>query len=116
MNEQHGDVHRLNITTQTGVSIGAIVIFIAGVVWIMNGIGSLRSDIILLKTDITLTQTQNATSKAELLTKIEGVQTKVTTMEASKNGVTAIQFFQWAVHLQQSNPQLKVPEPEVNAK
>ncbi len=116
MNGQHEDVHRLNITTQTGVSIGAIVIFIAGVVWIMNGIGSLKSDIIILKTEITSTQTQNATTKAELLAKIEAVQVKQSAMETSKNGVTAIQFFQWAVHLQQSNPQLKVPEPEVNSK
>ncbi len=112
----HPESHRLTITTQTGVSIGAIVVFIAGVVWIMNGIGSLRSDIIILKTEITSTQTQNATTKAELLAKIETVQTKVASMENSKTSVTAIQFFQWAVHLQQSNPSLKVPEPEVSSK
>jgi len=112
----HSESHKFTITTQTGISIGAIVVFIAGVVWIMNGISSIKTDIVLLDTKITSTQTQNATTKAELLAKIETIQGKVTTMETSKAGVTAIQFFQWAVHLQQSNPSLKVPEPEVNNK
>ncbi len=112
----HDSAHRVTITTQTGVSIGAIVIFIGLVVWVMNGIASINTKLIIINTEITSTQTQNATNKAELIAKIEAVNADVSTLKASKNGVTAIQFFQWAVHLQQSNPSLKVPEPEVNAK
>ncbi len=113
MNEQSDGTHRVTITTQTGVSIGAIVIFIGLVVWVMNGIASINTKLIIINTEITSTQTQNATSKAELIAKIEAVNSDVAALKSSKSGVTAIQFFQWAVHLQQSNPQMKVPEPEI---
>jgi hypothetical protein len=91
---------RISLTPSTGVSIGLMVLIIAGVLWIGNTLGA-------IKTEIGSAQAQNAANKQELLAKIEKVETKVIALETNKEGVTKFDFLRWAVHLQQLNNDVK---------
>ena len=73
----------------------------------MNAINGMKSEIVAGRTEV-------ASLKAELTAKIEKNEARLATIETNKSGVTTTEFFRWAVHLQQSNPNIKVPEPEVN--
>ena len=91
-----------HLSVNTYVSVGLLVILLGGFGWVIKG------------------QNDNATNvtiaKMELSNQVEKLSVRMTSMEASKNSWTSTQMFQWAVHLQQANPQIKVPEPEVNTK
>ena len=69
-----------------------------------------------MKAEIVLSRTETASLKMELNGKIDKNEARIIAIEANKTGITTTEFFRWAVHLQQSNPQLKVPEPELNPK
>ena len=110
MNGQQTPAHsKLNITPSTGVSIGVMVIVVAALFTVMNGINSIRSEIGAVRS----TQESN---KMEFMAEVDKIKTQVATIQANKTAVTSTQFFKWAVHLQQANPQIKVPEPEVDAR
>ena len=87
---------------QTYVSIGPIML-ICGRIW------SILSAISGTKTDI-------GDTRRELITRFDKIELRVSNLENTKNVWTATDMFKWAVHLQQANPQMKVPEPEVNTK
>lgn len=107
----------MTLNTNTGVSIGIIVLLFGGFSAVMLGING-------MKTDIGATRVEIAAVKMEVNAKIDKVDTKVIALEAGKNSVTPTEFLRWAIHLQQSNADvkklqaegLKVPEPEVNSK
>jgi hypothetical protein len=110
MNGQQTPAHsKLNITPSTGVSIGVMVIVVAALFTVMNGINSLRSG-------IEQVSSKQETNKMEFMSEIDKIKTDVSMIKANKSSVTGTQFFKWAVHLQQANPQIKVPEPEVDAR
>ena len=102
-------MQRMQINANTGISIGIIIVVIGGVWAVMNGIGGIRNE-------IGLAQAQQAQNRVEFMAKIEKIESKVTALENNKNTWTSTDMFRWAVHLQQSNPSMKVPEPEVNTK
>jgi hypothetical protein len=52
-------------------------------------------------------------AKGEITARLDKVETRVSTVESSRNSWTSTDMFKWAVHLQQNNPSLKVPEPEI---
>src|SRR5882757_1619753 len=104
---EHHPHTRFQINTNTGVSVGIIVLLFAGFFTIMRVLDSMSKD-------ITSGQTSLAAVKAELGARIDKNEAKITAIESSKSAVTTTEFFRWAVHLQQSNPQMKVPEPEAS--
>lgn len=105
----HHPQTRFQINTNTGVSLGIIILLLAGFFTIMNVLASMKAEIVLGRTDA-------AATKMELNAKIDKNEAKILALEGNHTGVTGVEFFRWAVHLQQSNPQIKVPEPEVNTK
>ncbi len=92
MNGQEGQAAKTSINANTGVSIGLVVIVVAGFLAVMKG-----------QTD----------TKNELSNQLDKLNMRVSSLESAKNSWSAVDMFKWAVHLQQSNPQIKVPEPEV---
>lgn len=102
----HHPQTRFQINTNTGVSVGIIVLGFAAFFTIMNVLSSLKAEIVLARTE-------TANLKMELNAKIEKTDSNVSAIQGNKTSVTGVEFFRWAVHLQQSNPQIKVPEPEV---
>jgi len=100
---------RFQINTNTGVSVGIIVLGFAAFFTIMNVLNGMKAEIVL-------SRTETASLKMELNGKIDKNEARIIAIEANKTGITTTEFFRWAVHLQQSNPQLKVPEPELNPK
>ena len=103
---EHHPQTRFQINTNTGVSVGIIVLLFAGFFTIMRVLDSMSKD-------ITSGQTSLAAVKAELISRIDKNEARIIAMEANKNAVSGVEFYKWAIHLQQSNPQIKVPEPEV---
>lgn len=95
------------ITPQTGISIGMMVILITGIWAILNSINSAKSDA--------------SNARQELNVRLDKLEARISIIESQKNSWTAVQMFQWAVHLQQLNSDgkklttdgLKVPEPEI---
>ena len=55
-------------------------------------------------------------NKVELNNRMEKLEIVMGALQKNKNSWTATDQFRWAVHLQQANPQIKVPEPEVDTK
>ena len=107
----NGDTHlhptgRFQINTNTGISVGIVVLGFAGFFTIMNVLNAMKAEIVLARTE-------TASLKMELNAKIDKTDGKVSEIEGNKSAVTTTEFFRWAVHLQQSNPTIKVPEPEV---
>ena len=115
---------RMSINTNTGLSIGVMVLIVTGVLVVMNGIGSLKSETAITQTQITSLRgemaAQIASLRMEMNGRIDKVESKVIAIEGNKSAVTMADFFRWAVHLQQQNSDpkklqtegLKVPEPE----
>jgi len=97
MNGQPTKVQHLNANTY--VSVGLLVVLLGGFGWIIKG----QSD----------TQSQIQTAKNETGLMFEKFDMRLKSIENNKNSWSAVDMFKWAVHLQQSNPQIKVPEPEV---
>ena len=98
------DSHKgqMMINTNTYVSVGLIMLICGGIYAILGAINSTKSDV-------------NAT-REDLNRRFDKVELRVASLESSRNTWTATDMFKWAVHLQQANPQIKVPEPEVNTK
>ena len=100
----------LMINTNTYVSIGLIMLIVGGIWAILSAISSIKSDI--------------SSARVESNARFDKVETRVSSIETSKNVWTSTDMFKWAVHLQQANSDpkklqsegLKVPEPEVNTK
>jgi len=121
---EHPSSGRMSINTNTGLSIGVMVLIVTGVLVVMNGIGSLKSETAITQNQITSLRTEMASQisalKMEMNGRIDKVESKVIAIEGNKSSVTMADFFRWAVHLQQQNSDpkklqsegLKVPEPE----
>ena len=90
------------INVNTGVSLGLIVICLAGIWAILSAISS--------------TKTEVGAARTELNGRFDQMEQRVKQLENNKNSWTGVDMFKWAVHLQQQNPQIKVPEPEVSTK
>ena len=94
---------RILINTNTYVSIGLIALIVGGIWAILNAVTSTRADMNI---------------------RFDKLEDRVKNVEQTKNTWSAVQMFQWAVHLQQLNSDpkklqtegLKVPEPEVQTK
>lgn len=90
------------INTNTYVSVG-LLLFLAGALW------AILSSISGTKTEIT-------NLGLNMNSRFDKIETRVSSLESARNTWTSTDMFKWAVHLQQANPQIKVPEPEVNTK
>lgn len=98
--------HPRNINPNTGVSIGIVVLLLAGFFWVIKG------------------QYDASLQKAELVGDIKELKGRMTVYESLKNSWTSTDMLKWAVHLQQLNKDPKklnlegliVPEPEVGTK
>ena len=90
------------INTNTYVSIGLIAMVAGGIWAILSGQASTKAEIV--------------DARKEFTYRFEKMEGRMTNLESTKNVWTATDMFKWAVHLQQANPQIKVPEPEVNTK
>ena len=100
MNGQPQNGHRVqHLNVNTYVSVGLLVILLGGFGWIIKG----QND----------TQNQIQVAKNESVMMFEKFDMRLKSMESAKNSWSAVDMFKWAVHLQQQNPQIKVPEPEV---
>ena len=93
---------RVTLNMQTYVSIGLIMLICGGIWSILSAITGTKIDI--------------SDTRRELITRFDKIELRVSSLENTKNVWTATDMFKWAVHLQQANPQMKVPEPEVNTK
>ena len=103
----------MHINQNTYISVGLLIVLLGGFAWVIKGQSDNRSDNILMKSELIM---QAAASKNELSSKIDKLETRMLNVESAKNTWTSTDMFKWAVHLQQSNPQIKVPEPEVSTK
>ena len=111
--QQNGHLKVQHLNTNTYVSMGMIVLLLGGFAFVMRSVNEGKTDIRDMKSEILL---QALTTKNELSADIKDLKNRMTAMESTKNSWTSTDMFKWAVHLQQSNPQIKVPEPEVNTK
>lgn len=93
---------QMMIGRDTYVSIGIIALIVGGIVAILSSIASMKSEI--------------KDARTEMSREFEKMSMRVSNLESTKNAWTATDMFKWAVHLQQANPTVKVPEPEVNTK
>src|SRR6267154_3474424 len=91
-NGHHQPPQRFQINTNTGVSVGIIVLGFAGFFTIMNVLNAMKAEIVLARTE-------TASLKMELNSKIDKTDSKVSSIESNKSGVTTTDFFRWAVHL-----------------
>lgn len=115
MNGQTTDSHhqRFQINTSTGVSVGIIVLLLAGFGTLFKVANDTKSEAVAAKTELAMTA---LTTKNELTNAMNALSNRMTSLEASRTSWTSTDMFKWAVHLQQANPQIKVPEPEVPSK
>jgi len=88
-------------------------LLLGGFSWVIKGQSETSKANVEMKYELL---SQAAATKAEVMNKIDKLETRMTNVEGNRNTLTTTAFFQWAVHLQQSNPQMKVPEPEVSTK
>jgi hypothetical protein len=96
----HGPLKVQHLNANTYVSVGLLLVLLTGFGWIIKGQGD--------------TQNQILTAKNESTMMFDKFDTRLKSIEAAKNSWSAVDMFKWAVHLQQANPQIKVPEPEVS--
>ena len=114
MNGQtNGHQQRFQITTSTGVSVGIIVLLLAGFGTLFKVANDTKSEAIAAKSELSMTALQ---TKNELTNSMNALSARMTSLESSRTSWTSTDMFKWAVHLQQANPQIKVPEPEVTSK
>jgi hypothetical protein len=59
-------------------------------------------------------QSDSSLAIQNMSNKLESMDTRLKSLEQAKNSWSAVDMFKWAVHLQQSNPTIKVPEPDVS--
>lgn len=97
---------KVTLNTNTGLSIGIVVVLFGGFAFVLKGQNDTRNEL-----SMQAVQSNNA-----LINKIEKLEGRMTTLESTRNGWTSVDMFRWAVHLQQANPQIKVPEPETETK
>lgn len=106
-NESHD--RQLIIGSNTYFSIGIIMAVCGGIWAILSAINGAKSDIGSARAEI-------IEARREVNAHFDKLELRVQTLESARNTWTATDMFKWAVHLQQANPQLKVPEPEVSTK
>ncbi len=99
---QREGVREQHLNVNTYVSVGLLLILLTGFGWLIKGQSDGKQEIVI--------------SKLELTAQIKDLGSRVNNLETTKNSWTSTDMFQWAVHLQQSNPNLKVPEPQINTK
>lgn len=107
-------VGRVTLNTNTGLSIGIVVVLFGGFAFVLKGQNDTRNELSM----------QAVQSNNSLINKIEKLDARMTSLESTKNSWTQADMFRWAVHLQQSNSDpkklqtegLKVPEPETGNK
>jgi hypothetical protein len=102
-----------NINTSTGISIGIVVIVLGGFAWVIKGQNDTKDATRDMKNELMI---QAMATKNEMMGRMDKMESRMAAYEATKNSWTSTDMFRWAVHLQQANPQIKVPEPEVNTK
>lgn len=102
MSDPSTPASRTVVNTNTYVSVG-LAALIGGGIW-------------SILTAISGTKTEIKDARSEMLGRFDKIELRVSNLESTKNIWTATDMFKWAVHLQQANPQIKVPEPEVNTK
>jgi hypothetical protein len=95
-----------NINANTGISISIVVVLLGGFAWVIRGQNETKNELSM----------QALATKTELQSDIKDLKRRMDNYDSSKNGWNATAMFKWAVHLQQANPQIKVPEPEVDTK
>ncbi len=89
-------LEKVHITQSTYVSVGVVIVIVLCTLWIKTG------------------QSDSSLALQNMSNKLEGMDTRLKSLEQAKNSWSAVDMFKWAVHLQQSNPQIKVPEPDVS--
>lgn len=97
---------KVTLNTNTGLSIGIVVTLFGGFAFVLKGQNDTRNDL-----SMQAVQSNNA-----LVNKIDKLEARMTNLESTRNSWTSTDMFRWAVHLQQANPQIKVPEPETESK
>lgn len=98
--------HRVTLNTNTGLSIGIVITLFGGFAWVIKAQNETKNDLSM----------QAIQSNNLLTNKIDKLESRMTTLESTRNSWTSTDMFRWAVHLQQANPQIKVPEPETETK
>ena len=88
------------INVNTGISIGLLGVIIVAAWTILGVMNGIRSDL--------------GATRLELNARFDKIELRVNNLELTKNSWTATDMFKWAVHLQQANQNLKVPEPETH--
>lgn len=98
------------INVNTGISVGVVGILIVGIWTILNAITSAKNE----------SNSAIASMRQELNGRFDKVELRVSTLESQKNNWSAVQMFQWSVHLKELNSKesltkdgLRVPEPEI---
>ena len=103
---QHQQPSKIMINTNTYVSLGLIMLIAGGIWAILTSISGTKSEVGAVHQEI-------VGAKIELNAHFDKMEDRVTKLEGNKSTVTSTEFYKWAIHLQQANPQIKVPEPEI---
>lgn len=103
----------MNINSNTGLSIGIVTAILGALAWIIGGQAGNARAISDMKNELSVQAIQ---SNNVLTGKIDKLETRMTALESGRNSWTHADMFRWAVHLQQANTQIKVPEPEASGK
>lgn len=113
----NGHSSKISITTSTGVSIGLVVVGIAGFLALMNNIGNNTTAIKEARTEFA---NQLKEVRTEFNNQNEKMDIRMKVQESNKNNWSFLEMYKWAVKLQQTNKDPKklttdgllVPEPE----
>lgn len=101
MSEEHQSP-RVLINTNTYVSFGLLALVVGGLWAILGSLAGAKDEV--------------KEARRESNVRFDKMEMRISGLESTKNTWTATDMFKWAVHLQQANPQMKVPEPEVDTK
>jgi outer membrane murein-binding lipoprotein Lpp len=98
---------RVNVNTNTFVSMGVLAAIVTGTWVLANKIGNVKTDILA----------SNVTMKAEFAAKATSIEARVTALEGRPKNETWSDgdMFRWATRLQRENHNLKVPEPPMKS-
>ena len=101
-----------NVNANTIVVPITVLGSVAFATWVLSS--NLNTKFTDVKDSISIQSTQFKDAQKELGFKVEKLETRLTTIESIKvtDRWTTVDMFKWAVHLQKSNPTMKVPEPD----
>lgn len=94
------------VNTNTYVSIGLIALVMGGIWAILGSISSTKNEIVAVRSEI-------VDAKKDTRIFYDKLDDRLKNVETNKSFLTTTDFYKWAIHLQQSNPTIKVPEPEI---